>query len=390
MSGLHIGIPREIMPEENRVAATPETVRMMTGAGAKVRVEAGAGEGSFLRDGEFREAGAEIVASADEVYGASDVLLKVKEPRHDEAAGIHEADRMRAGQTLICFLHPASPANHDTVRRLAARGVVALTLDGIPRLAKTQAMDALSSMSLVAGYKGFLMAADALARFVPLAGSAVGVVPASRALVVGAGVAGLQAAATGKRLGATVSAADIRPEAREQAGSLGARAIDPGIPPEQAIGPGGYAKELPEEWLEKERETLRPLVKESDILILSALVPGRVAPILVTDEMAAAMKPGSVIVDISIDQGGNCAISEAGRTVRRHGVTLIGVQNIPGRVPVTATSLFARNIWNFLKSLIRDGRLTLDRADEVTAATLVTWEQGVVHAGALDAMARRA
>ena len=386
MNTLSIGIPREIMDHEARVAATPETVARMTGTGAQVRIEAGAGEGSFIADAAYREAGALIVPDAETVYAESEVILKVKEPRMNARTGTHEIDRLRAGQTLICFLHPASPRNHAMIRRLAQRGVTALTLDGVPRMAKTQAMDALSSMSMVAGYKGVLMAADALAKFVPLAGSAVGVVPPASALVVGAGVAGLQALATAKRLGATVAAAEIRPEGREQAGSLGVALVDTGVPEELAIGPGGYAKALSEEWLERERAALRPAITTADIVILTALVPGRVAPILVTRDMLAAMNPGSVVVDISIDQGGNCEATEPGQTIQCDGVTVIGLQNIPGHLPVTATWLFARNILNYLTHLVRNDRIDIDRSDEVVASSLVTWEGEVVHTGTLEAM----
>lgn len=387
MKNLKVGIPKEIMPEENRVAATPETVKTMVSEGAAVKLESGAGLGCFFSDDAYRMAGATVVETAEQVYTDSDVILKVKEPRMNEATGRHETDLMRKGQTLICFLHPATPRNHGMVHRLAERGVQSLTLDGVPRMAKTQAMDALSSMSLVAGYKGFLMAADQLSKFVPFSGSAVGMIPPSKLLVVGAGVAGLQALATGKRLGATVVAAEIRPEGREQAVSLGAVTIDTGVPADMAVGKGGYARDLPGEVLEKERQTLRPHIKDSDILILTALVPGRVAPVLVTEEMVAGMKPGSVIVDISIDQGGNCILTDPGRTVSKHGVHIIGIQNIPGRVPVTSTWLFSRNILNFLKHVLRGNSLVLDRKDEVIASSLVTIHGEIVHAGALEAMA---
>ncbi len=385
LKGRTIGVPREIMPGEDRVAATPETVKRLVEMGARVCVEAGAGLGSFHPDEAYAAVGAEVVAGADEIYATADILLKVKEPRAD-ASGAHEIDRMREGQVLIGFLHPASPGNHAMVRKLAARGVKAFTLDGIPRMAKTQPMDALSSMSMVAGYKGMLMAADALAKFVPLAGSAVGVVPPASLLVVGAGVAGLQAAATGKRLGATVAAADIRPEAREQAGSLGATVIDPGVPADAAVGEGGYARELSREWLEREREALRPKVEAADIVVLSALVPGRVSPVLVTAPTVRAMRPGSVIVDIAVDQGGNCEVTAPGETVLRHGVTVVGIQNIPGRVPATATLLFARNVLNFLLHLDGTGSVEAATDDEVASSARVTWEGRVVHAGALDAM----
>ncbi len=387
LKDMTIGVPREIMLEENRVAITPETAARFIAAGARILLETGAGVGSFNEDAAYASVGVEIAPDAETVYGESDVVLKVKEPRRDARTGRHEIDLMRPGQTLICFLHPAAPHNREMVQRLAQRGVTALTLDGIPRMARTQKMDALSSMSLVAGYKGALMGADALPKFVPLTAAAVGVVKPANLLVIGAGVCGLQAIATGKRMGAVVKSSDIRAEAREQARSLGAAVLDPQVPEELARGPGGYARALPVEWLEHERAVLRPAVADADLLILSALVPGRVAPVLVTEDMVAAMRPGSVIIDIAIDQGGNCAASEAGRVVRKHGVIIQAIENIPGRVPTTATWLFAQNVYHFVEHLARDGRLVVSDRDDVVAPTIVTREGQVVHAGALEAWA---
>lgn len=382
-----VAVLKEIMPEERRVAATPETVSRMIAAGARVRVETGAGEGSFFPDADYRSAGAEVCPDAQAACRSADVVLKVKEPRPDERTGLHEADRLEAGQCLVCFLHPASPSNRDMINRLARRGVTALTLDGIPRIARAQPMDALTSMSTVAGYKGFLMAADLLPKFIPFAGTAAGPVPPASALIVGAGVAGLQALAMAKRMGARVSAIDIRAEAREQAGSLGAEVMDPGVPPDLAEHTGGYARALPSDWLKREREAIAPLLAKADLVMLSALVPGRVAPVLVTDEMIAGMQPGSVVVDIAVDQGGNCDATEPGRIAARHGVQIIGIANIPGRVPSTATWMYARNVLNFLDFLAPAGAMDVNREDEILAGTLTTHGGRVVHTGALESWA---
>jgi len=386
-SGLTIGIPKEIMEHEFRVAATPETVKKLTAEGAKVLVESGAGLGAFHGDDEYRSAGADIVDDCAAIYEKSAVIMKVKEPIFNNEKGVHEADMLKKGQILISFLHPASPVNHEMIRTLARNGVTALTLDGIPRITRAQPMDALTSMSTVAGYKGVLLAANHLSKFVPMITSAVGTIQPSTVFVIGAGVSGLQALATAKRLGAVVYACDIRPEAAEQAKSLGAKIVETGIPSEIASGKGGYANRLPDEWLRKEHDAIRAQVAASDIIILSALVPGCVAPILVTEEMVRSMKPGSVIVDISIDQGGNCALTDFGETSVKHGVTILGIKNIPGSVPASSTWMFAHNIYNLVSYLANDGRVPLDRSDEIVASSLVTIGGEIVHAGALDAMA---
>ena len=383
---LTIGIPKEIMLGEKRVAATPEVVRKMVSDGAVVVVETGAGEGSFFADDEYRAAGAELLADAEEVFAKSDLILKVKEPRFSDKIGRHEVDMMKEGQYLITFLHPASPANHQMVRKLAAKGVIALSLDSIPRISRAQTMDALTSMSTVAGYKAVLMAANMLPVFMPMIISAVGTIQPASILVIGTGVAGLQSIATAKRLGAIVYAADIRPDACEQATSLGAKIIDVQIPTEVAIGKGGYAMKLPEKWLVKERQTLSQSVSLADIVILTALIPGKLAPVLITEEMVKSMKTGSVIVDVAIDQGGNCEISEAARLVTKYGVNIDGTLNIPSMLPRSSTWMFASNVYNLLAYLIKDGKVNLNMDDEIIVSSLVTKDGKIFHAGTLEAM----
>jgi len=301
------------------VAALPETVKQYVAMGFKVLVETNAGEGVFVRDADYAAAGAEIAPDAQSLYERADLVLKVKQPI--EHNGRHEAEMIRGGATLICFLHPAAPGNHDMIRTLSRRGVVAYTMDGIPRITRAQTMDALTSMSTVTGYRAVLLAAQRFPRFIPMIGTAIGAIRPAQILVVGAGVVGLQAIATAKRLGAVIKAIDIRPEARREASSLkGTQVVGFEAPDEVVRGEGGYARSLPPEWLEKERQLLAPLVAEADIVILSALVPGEVAPKLITEPMVRSMKPGSVVVDVSVDQGGNCEVTEAGREIVIHAV----------------------------------------------------------------------
>jgi len=383
---LKIGIPKEIMEGERRVAATPETVAKMIGEGAEVLVERGAGKGSSYSDQDYQKAGATILDKASVLYEQSDIILKVKEPLFSAVAGMHEVDMLKQGQFLITFIHPASPCNHETVRKLAARGVISLSLDSVPRITRAQAMDALTSMSTVAGYKAVLMAADTEPKFMPMMGTAVGMIAPSKVLVVGVGVAGLQALATAKRLGAEVLAADIRPDAREQARSLGAKVVELGIPADIAVGEGGYARSLPDSWLSQERDRLREAVAQTDILILSALIPGKIAPVLIDSQMVRSMKAGAIIVDIAIDQGGNCELTEGGKIIDIEGIHIIGTKNIPGMVPVSSTWMFARNIYNFLAHLVKDSSLALDTTDEIISSALVTRDGKIVHKGALEAM----
>lgn len=381
-----IGIPKEIMHDEGRVSAIPETVKKMVADGATVLVERGAGKGSFYSDEEYKAAGAELVDDVADVYARADVILKVKEPLFNEAKGVHEVDMMKKGQYLITFIHPASPVNHEMVKNLAAKGVISITLDGIPRISRAQNMDALTSMSTCAGYKGIMLAANDLAKFVPQIFCAVGMIKPANVMVLGTGVGGLQAIATAKRLGAVVYAADIRPDAAEQAKSLGAKVIDLGVPTSEAVGEGGYAKRISDEWLEKERAVIAEHIKDMDIVFCSALIPGKLAPILITEDMVKSMKAGSVIVDISIDQGGNCAITTPGERDVKHGVVLEGIKNIPGMLPTSSTWMFANNIYNLLKFLAKGGEMALDMNDVIVQSSLVTIDGEIVHKGAKEAM----
>ena len=381
-----IGIPREIMHDEGRVSAIPETVKKLVDDGNTVLVEKGAGLGSFFPDADYAAAGAELIDDVAELYKRSDLILKVKEPLYNEAKKCHEIEMMHKGQYLITFIHPASPVNHKMVKMMAKQGVIGLTLDGVPRISRAQNMDALTSMSTCAGYKGILMAASDLPKFMPQIFCAVGMIKPVNALVIGVGVAGLQALATAKRLGAVTYAMDIRPAALEQATSLGAKPIDPGVPAELAMAPGGYAQRLPDEWLEKERQLLAEKIKDMDVVFCSALIPGKLAPVIVTEEMVKSMKPGSVIVDIAIDQGGNCEITPAGSREVKHGVVLEGIKNIPGMLPTSSTWMFAHNIYNLTKFLSKNGKIELDFNDEIVKSILVTWDGEIVHAGAREAM----
>ncbi len=385
-NGLTFGVPKEIMAGERRVAAIPETVKKLVTEGARLILEKGAGEGSLISDSDYEKAGGRIVNSAQEVYSNCDIILKVKEPAYNKAEDKHEVNMMKEGQVLITFLHPAAPSNHEMIKKLAEKNVLSLTLDGIPRITRAQSMDALTSMSTVAGYKSVLIAANMLPKFIPMIGTAVGMIKPAEVLVIGTGVAGLQAAATAKRLGAVVHAIDIRPDAAEYAKSLGVKIVDTGIPAEVAMGEGGYAKRLPEEWLLKEREIIRKMTVKSDIVITSALVHGKVAPILITEEMVKEMKPGSAIMDISIDQGGNCELTVGGEMTVHYGVTIDGTKNIPGMVPESATWMFAHNIYNFVSYFIQEGRVQINLEDEIMGSCTVTKDGLLLHAGAREAM----
>ena len=381
-----IGIPKEIMHEEARVAATPDSVKKYIADGHKVLVEKGAGIGALHADEAYAAAGAVMCDTAQQVYDEAELILKVKEPLFNEQFGKHEVDMMHKGQYLITFIHPASPVNHKMVRHMAEAGIISMAIEGVPRISRAQSMDALTSMSTCAGYKGILMAASDLTKFIPMMPTAAGMIKPCNVLVAGVGVAGLQALATAKRLGAKTYAIDIRPAAAEQATSLGAKLIESGVDPALAIGQGGYAMELPEDVLAAEREKIAKVLPDMDIVFLSALVPGRLAPILITEDMVKTMKPGSVIVDIAIDQGGNCSITSPGIKDEEFGVILEGIKNIPGMLAESSTFMYAANMYNLVKYLTKDGNLNLDESDDIVSGMLTTKDGKVVHAGALAAM----
>lgn len=381
-----IGIPKEIMHDEARVACTPEVVGKFVKEGFEVLVEKSAGDGALFHDEDYVKAGAKMMDDPQEIYEKAEIILKVKEPLFNEKLGKHEIDMMHKGQYLITFIHPASPVNHEMVKQMTAKGIIAITLDGIPRISRAQNLDALTSMSTCAGYKGILLAANRLTTFLPQMFTAVGKIEPAKVMVIGVGVAGLQALATAKRLGAVTYAADIRPAAAEQAMSLGAKVVDTTVPAELAIAEGGYANRLPDDVLLREREALKGTIQQMDIVFCSALIPGKVAPVIITEEMVKGMKRGAVIVDISIDQGGNCECTPRGDVEVKHHVTLMGIKNIPGLLPTSSTWMFANNLYNLVHYLVKDGKVVLDRSDEVIAKSLVCIDGELVHVGAREAM----
>jgi NAD(P) transhydrogenase subunit alpha len=376
---VRVGIPKETSLGERRVAAVPETVSKMVKSGMQVVVEAGAGEAAFISDREFEGAGATIAPSSQSLLSEADILLKVNKPTTDEI------DQMKPGAILISFLQPfASP---DIIKKLAERKISALSMEMVPRITRAQRMDALSTMSTVAGYKVVLLAANACGRFFPMLSTAAGTIQPAKVIIIGAGVAGLQAIATAKRLGAVVTAFDVRPAAGEQVKSLGAEFVSLEVPHEQAEDVGGYAKELSQEFYKKEQELIRKHSKDADVIISTALIPGKRAPILITEEMVKEMKPGSVIVDMAVEQGGNCTLSESGKEVVKHSVTIIGLLNIPSTMPVHASVLYARNILAFLNLISPDGKSAkIDLSDDIIKGSLITHSGQIVHPAIKEAV----
>jgi len=360
---MQIGVPKETAAGERRVALTPEVAGRLVKSGLAVLVERGAGEAASFGDEAYRAAGATLAATAVDVFGQSDVVLKVQPP------SLEEARLCREGTVLVAVFQPS--AARDTVSQLAARKVTAFSLALLPRITRAQAMDVLSSQATVAGYKAVLLAAAATGRFFPMLVTAAGTLAPARVLVLGAGVAGLQAIATARRLGAVVSAFDVRPAVREQVESLGAKFLELQIT-EHAETAGGYAKELSEETHRRELAFIAQSVQDVDVVITTAAIPGKRAPTLITADAVAAMKPGSVIVDVAAETGGNCELTEAGHDVVRNGVLILGPLNLPSTLPLHASQMYARNISSFVSLLIKDGALRLDFDDEIVRDTCVT------------------
>jgi proton-translocating NAD(P)+ transhydrogenase subunit alpha len=352
-------VPKETVAGERRVALVPEIVKKLTGSGITVIMEPGAGEAASFTDEAFREAGAEL----GDPWNA-EVVAKVRKPSDEEI------ERLGDGQVVIGFLEPLT--DKDRIERLASRGVIGFALESVPRITRAQPMDALSSQATVSGYKSVLIAAERLPRFFPMLMTAAGTVPPAKVLVLGAGVAGLQAIATARRLGAVVFGFDVRPVVREQVESLGASFLDLGIVGEETAG--GYARELTDEDQQRQQEELERKIPEFDVVITTALIPGRPAPKLIPASAIAAMRPGSVIVDLAAEAGGNTELTAPGEEVVRDGVTIVGLTNVPSTVPVHASQLYARNVQALLTHLAPEGELTLDWEDEITAGTCVTRE----------------
>ena len=357
-------MPKERAAGERRVALVPELAGRLVTSGFEVLVERGAGEAASFPDAAYEEAGARIV---DDVYGEADAVAKVQSPSEDEVA------RLREGQVLVGFLQPLT--DPEGVARLAARGVTAFAMESIPRITRAQPMDALSSQATVSGYKATLIAAERLPKFFPMLMTAAGTVAPAKVLVLGAGVAGLQAVATARRLGAVVTGFDVRPVVREQIESLGANWLDLGIVGEETEG--GYAQELSEEQQRRQQEELEARLPEFDVVITTALIPGRAAPRLIPASAVAAMRPGSVIVDLAAEAGGNCELTEPGEEVVREGVTIVGPMNLPSSMPLHASQLYARNVSALLQHLAPEGELALDFEDEITAGACVTRKEEV-------------
>ena len=380
-----IAIPKEIMAQEARVAATPDTVKKYVDMGYTVQVEAGAGEGIYISDQEYKDAGATISTDVEKMLGEADIVLKVKEPKFNKNTNKHEVEMLRNDSILLTFLHPAARGNHQMVKDLQSKNITSLTMDGIPRITRAQRMDALSSMSALTGYKAVILAANQMPKFIPMVGTAIGTIKPANFLVIGIGVVGLQAIATAKRLGGVVKTIDIRKNATIEGDSLGGKIIEFDVPQELAVAAGGYAKALSEEWLVKERALIKEHLKDTDVLILSALVPGEIAPILITEDLLKEMKPGSIIIDVAIDQGGNCELTEAGDWATKHGVQICGINNIPGRMAVHSSWLYANNLVNFLENMFK-GKQEIDFDDEIVKGSLVTHDKKIVHEGTLKAM----
>ncbi len=362
---MKIGIPAETRQGETRVAATPETVKKLIAAQHQVVVESGAGVAASITDEAYTAVGATLGKATDAL--ACELVLKVRAPTDAERA------QMKSGAVLVGMLNPFDADNNAA---MAKAGITAFALEAAPRITRAQSLDVLSSQANIAGYKAVMMAANAYQRFMPMLMTAAGTVKAARVLIMGVGVAGLQAIATAKRMGAVIEASDVRPPVKEQVESLGAKFIDVPFETDEereiAQGVGGYARPMPAAWMQRQAQLVHERAKQSDIIITTALIPGRQAPILISEETVKAMKPGSVIVDMAVEQGGNCPLSELGKTVIKHGVTIIGEPNLPALCGADASALYARNVLDFLKLIInKESALAIDRSDEIVAATLM-------------------
>jgi proton-translocating NAD(P)+ transhydrogenase subunit alpha len=369
-----VGVPKETAPNERRVALVPDLVPKLKRAGLEVVVQPDAGAAAGYPDGAYAQQGASLA----DVLSTADVLLKVQPPT------VEEAGRLKEGATLIGFLQPYG--NAAGIQALAARKVTAFAMELMPRITRAQPMDALSAMSTVSGYKAVLLAASRLPKFFPLLMTAAGTVSPARVFIIGAGVAGLQAIGTARRLGAIVEAYDTRPVVKEQVESLGAKFVELGLEAKDAEDKTGYARAQSEDFYRRQQEAMGKVVATADVVIPTALVPGKRAPVLVTEEMVRGMRPGSVIVDLAAEQGGNCALTEPGQEVVKHGVLIVGPLNLPSTLAFHASQMYARTVTNYLHHLLKDGAVRLDLSDELTRGPLVTHQGEIAHAAVKAAL----
>jgi NAD(P) transhydrogenase subunit alpha len=367
---MRIAVPTEITPGETRVSLIPESAAKLVKAGQEVFVQSGAGMRAHFTDKAYQEAGATVVPNAREVYAKAELVAKVREVMPNAELGGHEADLIPEGAVYISFL--GRDKNSEAVKKLAARRVTAFSMEMIPRTSRAQKMDALSSMASIAGYKAALWGAGSLGRFFPLMMTAAGTIAPSNVFILGAGVAGLQAIATCRRLGAVVEAFDVRPAVKEEVQSLGAKFIGLELLAQEAVAAGGYAKELSEEHQKKERELIAQHLKKSDVVITTAAIPGKKAPLLITEAMVKEMKPGSVIVDLAAETGGNCELTEAGKDVKKHNVLIMGPVNVPASLPFHASQMYSRNVLALIQLMLtKEGKLNLNFEDDIIRDTCI-------------------
>lgn len=374
---MKVGVPKETFPGEKRVALIPADLPMLAKVGIEVVIESGAGEAGGFLDSEYREKGAQVVGTREEVFAQADLIAQVRAAGANPGGAAADLQLMRAGQALIGFLEPLW--DPQAMTEVAERGVTAFSVELMPRISRAQSMDALSSMATIAGYKAVLLGASTLPKMLPMMMTAAGTIRPARVFVIGAGVAGLQALATAKRLGATTEAYDVRPVVKDQVESVGAKFVELPLETGDAEDKGGYAKAKDESFYRRQQELMAEVVARNDIVITTAAIPGKKSPVLVTAAMVRGMKPASVIVDLAAERGGNCELTRADETVVEHGVTILGPTNLPSTVPHHASQLYSRNVTTFLRHLVKNGELQLDLEDEITRDTLVTNNGEVVN-----------
>jgi len=372
-----VGVPKETFPEERRVALIPATISNLVRGGMEILIESGAGEAAGFSDASYQKEGARIASTRGEIFEKADIILQVRAMGANPEAGYPDVMSMRPNQVIVGFLDPLTAP--DIIKEIARRGVTAFAMEFIPRISRAQSMDALSSMAMIAGYKAVLLAAERLDKMFPMLITAAGTVLPARVFVIGAGVAGLQAIATARRLGAQVEGYDVRPSVRQEVESLGAKFVELPIEAKEAEGAGGYARELGEEFYRRQREVMAQVISRSDVVITTAAVPGKKAPLLITREMVSDMMRGSVIVDLAAERGGNCELTRPGKTVIEYGVTILGPVNLPATIPYHASQLYSKNISTFVLHIFKGGRINTDLGDPIIKETLITHGGKVVH-----------